>query len=445
VSGDAALPRKGWARLIPDSPGQVALLWALTALLSVANAVAFPGANPHWVSSTLYLSGLPILSGLLAAWVLRLERSTFHLLGALISLKFLGGLALVALKLGMPDSSNEYINAAIGWLYLFAVAVVVRFGYASVRSWRRCAVAVLVVVGVTIGAANLINADATFWRLSPKIRTMLGRQAPVSREDDQPPDIDADILWGAQPALIEMARAAFQPRVSGKANVYAMAVAGSGTQDLFSREAHEALRVAALRFGADGRGGALLSNGAPDQMHSPLATRANIAVVARAIGERADHKQDLLFLYLVSHGGQTAELESDLPNYQSVQSISSATTAEALKTAGVTRRVIVISACFAGSWIPALADDNTIVIAAAAKDRTSFGCDNSRRFTVFGEAFLGSLAGRNVSLHDVFEDAKQKITAEERKEKVTPSLPQAFVGRNMQSLWQGQQSNRGGK
>jgi hypothetical protein len=237
--------------------------------------------------------------------------------------------------------------------------------------------------------------------------------------------------------LVDKARAAIPPHAPGGTNVYAMAVAGSGAQALFSREAHEALRVAALHFGADDRDGALLSNGAADLMHSPLATRANIAAVAQAIGDKADRKRDLLFLYLVSHGGQTAELESDLPSYDSVQAISSASTAAALKGAGVVRRVIVISACFSATWIPALADDDTIVITAAAKDRTSFGCDDSRRLTVFGEAFLGSLAARNISLHDAFEDAKRKISAEETKEHVTPSLPQVYVGRNMEGLWLG--------
>jgi hypothetical protein len=272
----------------------------------------------------------------------------------------------------------------------------------------------------------------------------LGRSDSSQTADTQPPKIDDDVLWGAQPALIEKARAGFQPRSPGRSNVYAMAVAGSGEQALFSREAREALRVAALHFGDDSRGGALLSNGAVDLMRSPLATRANIAAIAQAVGERADHKQDLLFLYLVSHGGQTAELESDLPTYREVQAISSVSTAQALKGAGVARRIVVVSACYSATWIPALADDNTIVITAAAKDRTSFGCDDTRHFTVFGEAFLASLAARGVSLHDVFEDAKRKISVEEQKDNVTPSLPQAFVGRNMEALWMGQQGEHPG-
>jgi len=118
-----------------------------------------------------------------------------------------------------------------------------------------------------------------------------------------------------------------------------------------------------------------------------------------------------------------------------VQPISSNSLARALKDADVHRRIIVISACFAATWAPALANDNTIVIAAAAKDRTSFGCDDSREITVFGEAFLGSLASPTISLRDAFEQAKRKIAAEETRQDVTPSLPQAFVGRNMTALW----------
>jgi len=436
---DGARLRRKWRRLVPASPGQIALLWALATLLGIANTVVSPHDDARLVSSTLYLSGTSIFSGLLVAWVLRLGRSTFHLLNTLISLWLVASLAAFTLKLGTPASFNGYVSGIIGGLFLLATALIIYFGYGASRSrWRRAA-AIALGLGINIGAAAMLNMDATFWSLSAEVRTLLGRQDASNPADDEPPDIDDDILWGAQPALIEKQRAALRPHVPGRTNVYAMAVAGSGTQALFSREAREALRVTALHFADDSRGGALLSNGAADLMQSPLATRANIAAIAQAIGEKANHKQDLLFVYLASHGSKTAELGSYLASYRSVQPISSVSTAEALKRAGVARRVIVVSACYSATWIPALADDNTIVITAAAKDRTSFGCDDARRFTVFGEAFLGSLAARNISLHDAFEDAKRKISVEERKQNVTPSLPQAFVGRNMQTLWLGQQ------
>jgi hypothetical protein len=430
-----------WARLVPAAPGQIALLWALAILLGIANTVVFPDGDVRLVSSTLYLSGISIFSGLLVAWALRLGRSTLHLLSALISLKLVASLAAFALKLETPAAFDGYVSGITGGLFLLAAALIIYFCYGASRPrWRRAA-AIALCLGVNVGAAAMLNLDGAFWRLSAEVRPLVGRQDASDAADNQPPDIAEDILWGAQSALIEKERAALQPPAPGRTNVYAMAVAGSGVQALFSREAHEALRVAALHFGDGDRGAALLSNGAADLMQSPLATRANIAALAKAIGEKADHRQGVLFLYLVSHGAQTAELESDLPSYRSVQPISSVSTAEALKGAGIARRVIVVSACFSATWIPALADDDTIVITAAAKDRTSFGCDDTRRFTVFGEAFLGSLAARNVSLRDAFEDAKRKISVEERKENVTPSQPQVFVGRNMEALWLGQQGS----
>jgi hypothetical protein len=438
ASNGKTRPWSKWTRLVAASPGQVALLWALAAILGIANTVVFPGEQHRLVSSTLFLTGASIFSGLLVGWVLRLGGYTLHLLSALLALRLLASLAALALKSATPAEAGVYIDAAFGLLLLIATALIVGVGYGASRSRGRRLAAIALSVVVGLGAGAMTHMDMAFWRLSAKVQTLLGRSETPQPADNPPPQIDDDVLWGAQPALIDKARAAFAPRAPGRTNVYAMAVAGSGEQALFSREAREALRVAALRFGDDSRGGALLSNGAADLMQSPLATRANIAAVAQALGDRADHKRDLLFLYLVSHGGQTAELESDLPSDDSVQPISAVSTAQALKGAGVARRIVVVSACYSGTWIPALADDNTIVITAAAKDRTSFGCDDTRRFTVFGEAFLGSLAARNLSLHDVFEDAKRKISLEEQKEKVTPSLPQVSVGRNMQALWMGQ-------
>ncbi len=435
--------RRLW-RLDPASPGQVALLWAIATLLGVVNTVAFPNNDGRLVSSTLYLSGATIFSGLLAGWVLRLGPATFHLLSALMSLRLLASLTAIALKLALPAASDGFVNVSIAVLFLLGAALIIALGDGASRSRPRRVAAILLALGMNLGAAAMLNLDGEFWRLSTQVGPLLGRHDASSTVAEKEPDIDDDILWGAQAALIDAAGAALRPHTPGRTNVYAIAVAGSGTQSLFSREAHEALRVAALHFGDDSRGGALLSNGAVDLMHSPLATRANIAAIARAVGEKADHRQDLLFLYLASHGSRTAELSSELASYRSVQPISSASTAEALKGVGVARRVIVVSACYAATWIPALADDNTIVITAAAKDRTSFGCDDSRRLTVFGEAFLGSLAAKDVSLHDAFEDARRRISAEERKDGVTPSLPQAFVGRNMEALWLGRESGHPG-
>jgi hypothetical protein len=416
------------------------LLWTIDTLVRIADVVIFPREELRSLTSVLYLSGAPIFAAFLAAWVLCLRASTLRLAAALVSLDLV--MSFIAFALDFIAPSPGYFHRFVAILHVVLVALLIGGGFAGLRSIGRRAAAILLVLAAYAGAGALQTMDGAFWRASAVVRPLLGRPDPVEQADDTPPAIDADVLWRAQPGLVRTELSALRPRAAGAPSVYAIAVAGSGAQALFSREAHEALRVAAVHFGAASRGGALLSNGAADLMQAPLATRDNIAAIAKGIGDKADHRRDVLFLYLTSHGGRRADLMSVLSDDEAVQPISSVSTAQALREAGVSRRVVVVSACFAASWIPALADDDTIVITAAAKDRTSFGCDDSRRMTLFGESFLGSLATKGISLHDAFEDAKRKISQEETRERITPSLPQAFVGRNMQALWMGGPSGK---
>jgi hypothetical protein len=242
-------------------------------------------------------------------------------------------------------------------------------------------------------------------------------------------------LWKEQPQRMASELDALQPRVAGKTNVYAIAVAAQGSQQIFSREAQLALQVAATRFGGSYRGGVLLSNGLPDLLSHPLATQDTITAAASGIGKRIDPAHDLVVIYLTSHGSPEAWISTNLPTEANFPPINSESLATALSQAGIKRRVVIISACFSGSWIPKLASDDTIVITAAAKDRTSFGCNDSRRLTFFGEAFLEGPLGRGASLRDAFDTARGTVAKWEAAEKFVPSLPEASVGRNLQALW----------
>lgn len=116
-------------------------------------------------------------------------------------------------------------------------------------------------------------------------------------------------------------------------------------------------------------------------------------------------------------------------------SITAASMDSALDDAKIGRRIIIVSACYSGSWIPALAGDNTIVVTASAKDRTSFGCSDERDLTYFGEAFLTGPLRNGASFKQAFEVAKKKIAGWETSENLTPSKPQAYVGKNMREFW----------
>lgn len=105
---------------------------------------------------------------------------------------------------------------------------------------------------------------------------------------------------------------------------------------------------------------------------------------------------------------------------------------EALDEAGIRWRVVIISACHAGAFIPYLSDDQSIVITAAAAERTSFGCSNDRDLTNFGEAFIRDALPGASSIRVAFEKARDSIAARERFERLTPSMPTAYFGAAME-------------
>ena len=229
-------------------------------------------------------------------------------------------------------------------------------------------------------------------------------------------------LLELQDGLVRQAVDALPPRAPGRVNLYALAIAASGRQQLFSREAHLALQVIAQRFGAEYRGGVLLSNGAPDLTHAPLATRGNTIMALSGLGHHADPGEDVAFLYLASHGAPDASLETDLPDLEPLSAISAKSLHQALTQSGLKRRVIVISACFAGSWIPELADNDTILITAARYDRTSFGCDDTRPLTYFGEAFLQGPLAHGASLQEAFQAAAPPLRSGRRGSGCCPPI-----------------------
>jgi hypothetical protein len=97
--------------------------------------------------------------------------------------------------------------------------------------------------------------------------------------------------------------------------------------------------------------------------------------------------------------------------------------------AGIVNRVVIVSACFSGAFIAPLADDNTIVLTAAAPDRTSFGCQPEREWTFFGDAYFNHGVRGGASLLPAFDQAKVLITQWEREHNLTPpSNPQKWIG-----------------
>src|ERR1700690_2557647 len=114
-----------------------------------------------------------------------------------------------------------------------------------------------------------------------------------------------------------------------------------------------------------------------DLERAPLASVSGLRYALRGLAARMNIDRDVLFLSISSHGGQDADIavsNAQLP----LDDLADEDLAQALSDSGIKWRVIIISACYAGAFIDSLKDPHTIVIAAAAADRTSFGCSNDR-------------------------------------------------------------------
>jgi hypothetical protein len=240
---------------------------------------------------------------------------------------------------------------------------------------------------------------------------------------------DGERLLMAQPALIDAALEALAPR-SGDTSVYVVGFAGVGEQRVFAGEIDLATKIFGVRYGATQRSIELV-NDRRDLESRPLATVTGLRRTLDGVGRRMDVDRDVLILIFSSHGSDPPAISvsnSDLP----LQDLKPGSLKDALAASGIKWRVIVISACHAGAFIPYLADERTIVITAAAANRTSFGCSDDRDLTDFGETFFRDAVPSAATLRAAFESARKAIERRERKEHREPSEPAAYFGNAME-------------
>jgi xanthosine utilization system XapX-like protein len=217
-----------------------------------------------------------------------------------------------------------------------------------------------------------------------------------------------------------------------RSSVFFVGFAGVASQKVFAEEIKLAARVVGQRFDSSERQ-LLLINDHRDFDSYPLATVSGLRYALGEIAKKMNIERDILFLSLSSHGSDEPLLSVSngvLP----LEQVSGENLASALRDSGIKWRVIVISACHAGAFIGALQDPDTVLITAAAADRTSFGCSDDRDLTYFGEAFYRDALPRAKTLRDAFALTREAIAKRELDEHVTASEPQAFFGERIERL-----------
>lgn len=260
---------------------------------------------------------------------------------------------------------------------------------------------------------------------------LLGKPVEAQeRRQERGPRIDVEAAYYRQPQLLERSLAGLQRSRAAQPQLFFVGFAGYGAQAVFKREVLAVRDLFDEQFGTKGRS-LVLINHASTLSNIALANVTNLDRALQHIGGLMNKDDDVLFLFLTSHG-QKRLFSVEMPGF-GFNNLTPEGLRAILDRSGIKNRVVVVSACHSGSFVPALVDPTTLVIAAAHADRTSFGCEDKREWTYFGDAFFNRALRQERSFERAFQRASQLITRWETSEKLPRSLPQIAGGEALRS------------
>lgn len=447
-------------RATPDPPlvglatlvGWTLILAAVRGAIQYLDAAPSPAFTPYGINALV--AWLVIALAVAAFFVRPAVRATF--LSAMVALSALIEVVLAAIRLGLalvlPASAAGVVSSllpglgtheASRWLdlglpiLLSLTPVIAWIGgmFAVVRSvepdarlrllgkvialWAALFIAKgLVPQTPVFVAAGFEARDANWWEYA--------RAAYAARrERNLDPDVGTARLQDSQAALLQGAFAGLAAQTKRATDVYAIGIAGWSDQDVFVKEVDGALAVLERSLPTKDRMLRLINN--PGTLATrPLASHRNFAAAVHAVAEVMDKDEDVLILFMTSHGS-TSGVALQLPGGR-----SAVLTAREVKTAldgeGIKNRVVIVSACYGGVFVEPLANDHTIVLTAADAHHTSFGCAPGRDWTYFGDALFKQSLRPGTDFKHAFEHARILIRGWEMMDRLPPSNPQGYFG-----------------
>ena len=195
-----------------------------------------------------------------------------------------------------------------------------------------------------------------------------------------------------------------------------------GAQSVFQSEATGAAGIIAQRLGTN-----------PVVVRANTKTRGDVTVASigaalASAGQSMNRENDVMVVILTSHGSQDGVA---VQAGRRVEILSPGDLAGMLNRSGVRHRVVIISACYSGVFLGALADDDTLVITAADSDHSSFGCRDKVKWTYFGDAFFNKALRHAADLRSAFAEARMLVSQREKRDGFPASNPQIAGGKNI--------------
>jgi len=194
--------------------------------------------------------------------------------------------------------------------------------------------------------------------------------------------------------------------VPDQTDLYLLTFAGDGRQKVFMRESLYVQSLFEEKYATKGRSLALINHASATSKYL-VASDENLQMVLNTFGELMD-EEDVLYLYLTSHGSKDHKLEVNFPPH-AVRDFGPHEINRMLDQANIKWRVIVVSACYSGGFIEPLKNQYTMIATASDAIHTSFGCSDSRDFTYYGEAIFKRLMSNGTGLVDALDKAREVV------------------------------------
>ena len=403
----------------------------------------------YWVKPTVWqflLFGLTALaSNLLFSWLVAEDATHFNPQGLISYLVW----PMVMLVAGLILAKRHF-NAmlifvpAILWLcadtFMMLVQSLIQFisDLGWLPEWTFDTIGIMFVLAFVWQSLSLlwIFGNQLRWSWIERVLIMLGAFAvlsvwqknvqsePIFQSDPVAPVI-TEAAFYAQPELLADMLNNVQPQRPAIHDWYFMGVAGHGEQDVFRSEIELTKDYFDHQFGTAGRSVELINN-ANTLSALPIASKTSIERALQSIAKKMDVNEDVLFLTLTSHGGDKVIEMSNPP--LALDNVDAKWLRQSLDKSGIKWRVIVISACYSGSFINDLKSPYTLVITASAANKSSFGCSNEAEYTYFGQAFFAESLPKLRRFQPAFEAASKRIAEREKMMGFEPSEPQLVMG-----------------
>ncbi len=311
-------------------------------------------------------------------------------------------------------SGNKKILYIVYITYFFAAvcAAIIRLDYKKIKYY--ILVPIVCLVGIFIPLHYIYTGQ--FWHLAYDYDDKLSSYKNINQED----------TYYKQFEFMADLKNTLLPTRKDKTDLYFVGFGSYAYEDVFMKEISYIKELFDNRFNTKGRSVALINNyKTVDEV--PIASRTNLGMVLRTFSNVMDKENDIVFIYLTSHGSDKNYLSVNLEPLR-LNSIRPGDLKFYLDYVGIKNRIILVSACYSGGFIEPLKDEFSVIMTASSSDRTSFGCGSKSEFTYFGHAIFREQLNQKFNFITAFQDAIAAINEREKLEKLKSSQPQLYVG-----------------